>query len=69
MMGFPTFEKAEVDNEREVVIEEIRRGKDSLSRRASQLMFSTAFKKHPYGIPVIGFEKNIKEMSVHDCAP
>ncbi len=64
MMGFPIFEKAEVDNEREVVIEEIRRGKDSLSRRASQLMFSTAFKKHPYGIPVIGFEKNIKEMSV-----
>lgn len=63
MMGFPLFDAQEIDNEREVVIEEIKRGLDSPARRSSQLMFSTAYKKHPYGIPVIGYEKNIKKFS------
>lgn len=60
MMGFPAFDAAEIDAEREVVIEEMRRGNDSLGRRASQLLFSTAYQGHPYGRPVIGFEKVIK---------
>jgi zinc protease len=63
MMGFPKFDPVEIDNEREVVIEEIKRGMDSLGRRASQLLFSTAFQKHPYGIPVIGYDKNIRKVS------
>src|SRR6185437_5049361 len=48
MMGFPEFDPAEIDNEREVVVEEIKRGNDSLGRRSSQLLFSANFKKHPY---------------------
>lgn len=63
MMGFPTFDSQEIDNEREVVIEEIKRGQDSLSRAGSQLMFSTVFKGHPYSIPVIGYEKNVRKFS------
>ncbi|MFZ3230143.1 MAG: pitrilysin family protein [Pseudobdellovibrio sp.] len=60
MMGHPTFDPAETDSEREVVCEEIKMGKDSPQRRSSQLLFSTAFKKHAYGIPVIGYEKNVR---------
>lgn len=63
MMGFPSFDPEEMDNEREVVIEEIKRGQDSLSRAGSQLMFSTVFRGHPYTIPVIGYEKNIRKFS------
>jgi len=63
MMGFPTFDAQEIDNEREVVIEEIKRGQDSLSRAGSQLMFSNVFKGHPYAIPVIGYEKNVRKFS------
>jgi zinc protease len=63
MMGFPVFDPKEIDNEREVVIEEIKRGKDSLGHRASEALFSTSYKKHPYGIPVIGYEKNIRDLS------
>lgn len=63
MMGFPTFKPEEIDNEREVVIEEIKRGEDSPHRKASQLLFSTAYTKHAYGIPVIGYDKNIREVS------
>ncbi|HRO66353.1 MAG TPA: pitrilysin family protein [Pseudobdellovibrionaceae bacterium] len=64
MMGFPRFDPEEIDKEREVVIEEIKRGNDSPGRRSSQLMFSTAFKKHPYGRPVIGYDRIIRKVSV-----
>jgi len=63
MMGFPTFDETEIDNEREVVIEEIKRGQDSPGRRSSQLLFSNIFRKHPYGLPVIGYEKIIRKVS------
>lgn len=63
MMGFPLFDSTEIDNEREVVVEEIKRGLDSPSRQASQLFFSTAYDKHPYGVPVIGYEKNVRGWS------
>lgn len=63
MMGFPQFDPTEINNEREVVIEEIKRGQDSLGRQASQLLFKTAFNKHPYGIPVIGYDKNVRAWS------
>jgi len=63
MMGFPKFDPKEVDNEREVVIEEIKRGNDSPHRQASQTLFKTAYKSHPYGIPVIGYDKVIKSVS------
>jgi zinc protease len=62
MTSCPNFDQLEVDNEREVVIEEIKRGLDSPGRVASQLLFSTVYKKHPYGIPVIGYEKIIKRV-------
>ncbi len=64
MMGFPRFDPTEIDNEREVVIEEIKRGEDNPGRSASQALFKTAFKKHPYGVPVIGFTENIRKVSV-----
>ncbi|MGZ3769704.1 MAG: M16 family metallopeptidase [Bdellovibrio sp.] len=63
MMGFPTFNPTEIDNEREVVIEEIKRGQDSPGRRASQLLFTNVFRKHPYGRPVIGYDKVVRKVS------
>jgi zinc protease len=63
MMGFPEFDGKEIDNEREVVIEEIKRSNDSPHRQASRLLFSTVYKKHPYGTPVIGFAENINTVS------
>ncbi len=63
MMGFPQFDKGEIDNEREVVLEEIKRSNDSPGRQASRLLFSTVYKDHPYGIPVIGYDKIIQKVS------
>lgn len=63
MMGHPVFDPNEIDSEREVVCEEIKMGQDSPGRRSSQLLFSSIFKKHAYGLPVIGYEKNVRNWS------
>lgn len=63
MMGFPAFIESEIDNEREVVLEEIKRSNDSPHRQVSRMLFSTIYKKHPYGLPVIGKESVIKTVS------
>ncbi len=63
MVGRPLFDPKEIDNEREVVLEEIKRSMDSPYREAGKLLFSTVYKKHPYGIPVIGYAENIKTLS------
>jgi zinc protease len=63
MMGFPEFDPKEIDNERGVVIEEIKRGEDSLGSVAWKELFSTVFKKHTYKTPIIGFDKNIEEFT------
>jgi len=63
MMSCPNFDPEEIDREREVVIEEIKRSLDSPGREASRALFSTIYKKHPYGLPVIGYDKIIKKVS------
>ncbi|MEK6554104.1 MAG: pitrilysin family protein, partial [Bdellovibrionota bacterium] len=63
MMMHPQFDPQEIENEKEVVIEEIKRSNDSPHRQASRLLFEGFYKKHPYGIPVIGYEENIRKMT------
>ncbi len=50
----------ELEREKEVVLEEIRRGKDSPHRELSENLFKLAYPTHPYGRPVIGSEKTVK---------
>lgn len=66
MMGKPAFVASEIDNEREVVIEEIKRSLDSSHRQGSRLLFESMYKRHPYGEPVIGFEEIIRKVSRED---
>lgn len=54
------FDAAELAREIEVVCEEIKRSADMPSRRASKALFAEAFRVHPYGRPVIGFEANVR---------
>jgi len=58
-----TFDPQELNKELEVVVEEIRRGKDSPSRNLSEKMFSTTFTTHPYGRPVIGSEESVRSFT------
>ncbi len=54
------FDPGELEKELEVVVEEIRRGKDSPGRNLSEKLFETAFTQHPYGRPIIGTAESVK---------
>lgn len=64
----PTFDSAELEREKEVVCEEIRRERDNPGRMVGEHLFATAFRKHPYGRPIIGFDKTVKRFSRDDLA-
>lgn len=55
-----SFDPAELDKELKVVLEEVKQGEDNPSRVATQALFGTAFTKHPYRRPVIGYTKTVK---------
>lgn len=55
-----SFDAGELTREIEVVCEEIKRSLDMPSRRASKALFAEAFRAHPYGRPVIGFEADVR---------
>src|SRR3954463_12282178 len=61
MMAKPQrFLREDFEREREVILEELRKNEDSPGRQLFQKLFTVTFNKHPYGRPVIGFEKILK---------
>ncbi|MCA9795825.1 MAG: insulinase family protein [Candidatus Eremiobacteraeota bacterium] len=54
------LEKAGIDKEREVVLEEYRIGENNPARIASDKLFEMAFPGHPYGRSVIGDKSNLE---------
>lgn len=57
---------AEVNEERKVVIDELRLGLESPAALLHTDIYALAFKKHPYRLSIIGTEKNLKEMTIQD---
>jgi zinc protease len=57
-----TFDRHELEREREVVIEEILQSRDNPMRNVAQTLLSTAFTRHPYGRPVIGSESTVRAL-------
>ncbi|MFN7131219.1 MAG: M16 family metallopeptidase [Myxococcales bacterium] len=57
------FDRDELAREIEVVVEEIKRAKDSPSRRVSREMFLTAYQRHPYRLPVLGTEESVRSFT------
>ncbi len=58
-----TFDPLELAKEQEVVVEEIRRGRDSPHHVLSESVFDSAYQQHPYRLPVIGTEELVKGFS------
>lgn len=64
-MATPTaFLKSDFEREREVILEEYRRGEDNPGRALYESVFERVFGPHPYGRPVIGFPKTLKAAKV-----
>ncbi len=48
------FDSEELEREKLVILEEIKRGRDHPQQYLSRMLFSTAYQRHPYKNPVIG---------------
>ncbi len=55
-----TVPEVEVENERKVILEEIRMNMDSPGRRIIKFMLEKSFPGHPYGKPILGTVEKVK---------
>ncbi len=60
---YSTFDPLELEKEREVILEEIRMGKDNPSNQLFKQTMAALFQSHPYRRPLIGFENTIKAIT------
>ncbi|MFZ5585329.1 MAG: M16 family metallopeptidase [Thermodesulfobacteriota bacterium] len=61
-----SFDAGELEREKEVVVEEIRMGRDNPERRRHEQVMRLAFGDHPYGRPVIGTPESVRAISRAD---
>ncbi len=66
MLQHAAFDPAEFERERDVVLSEIQMLDDNPDWRLSRLSFETVYTRHPYRIPVIGYEPLLKTLSVDE---
>ena len=60
------FDPDEIGKERDVVFKEIRLHRDRPRRYLSEKVFETQYTRHPYRLPVIGFEDLLKPLTRED---
>lgn len=63
---YSLFDATELTKEKEVVLEELRRGKDDPDHEISERLFALTFTTHPYQRPVIGSEESVIPISRDD---
>mgnify|MGYP001560364589 FL=1 len=56
----------EVEREREVIFGEIRKYRDNPDRKLSEIVLNTAYVKHPYRHPIIGYDELFKRIKRED---
>ena len=61
-----SFDPEELGREKKVVLEEIRMRDDRPRSRLSSLLMETAYKAHPYGLPVIGYPETVESFGRKD---
>lgn len=62
----PLFDPEELEKERKVIREEIRMGKDLPEHYCLEKLLETAFTRHPYRIPVIGYDQTVRDTTRQD---
>ena len=57
------FNPVELEREKEVVLEEFWRSKDSPDHEIAERLFALTFTTHPYHRPIIGYEETVRSIS------
>jgi Predicted Zn-dependent peptidases len=66
MLLNPSFDKTELNKEREVILKEIRLGEDNPEKKLMKRLFESAYISHPYKYPAIGYEKILSSLTRDD---
>jgi zinc protease len=61
-----SFPEEEWAREQEVILREFAMGEDDPGRVLNKLLWHTAFRVHPYRVPVIGYEDVFRSMTLND---
>ncbi len=61
-----SLDSSELEQEKRVVLEEIRMGEDRPQVKLQKALFAEAFKVHPYGRPVIGYPETVSSFMRED---
>ncbi|MCL4477753.1 MAG: insulinase family protein [Deltaproteobacteria bacterium] len=59
----PAFDDNELIKEKEVILDEIKRGQDDLYQLLFLNLYEASYKSHPYSRPVIGYEHTVKSFT------
>jgi zinc protease len=62
----PAINPQELEKEKQVVLEEILEGEERPERKASKLLFDTAYEKAPYKYPIIGYKEIVEKVTRDD---
>jgi zinc protease len=62
MIVSPLFTEKDLEKEKEVIEREMDLEDDDPARKASRLIFSNAYIRHPYRVPIIGYKENFKRL-------
>lgn len=65
---FSSMDSEEFKKELQVVLRELKMGKDDPDHIAWDLLFENAYRVHPYRMPVIGYESLLKKLTREDAA-
>ncbi len=69
MLLTPTFPQDELVKERDVILREIDMCQDDPDDQLNQVLFTNAFRKHPYRFPIIGIKRIFEQLKREDlCA-
>ncbi len=63
----PSMDPEEFNKELQVVLRELRMGKDDPDHIAWDLLFENAYRVHPYRMPIIGYEPLLKKLTREDA--
>ena len=66
MLSAPIFDSRELKKEMQVIEREIDLSRDNPDKRLSMLTFSSAYLKHPYRVPIIGYKENFRRLKQED---
>ncbi len=62
----PSFDPAEIEKEREVILKEILMSEDDPERHMGKLLWQNIFRVHPYGHPIIGYKPLLLKLKRED---